>query len=108
MTRDFEELEEKLKTKIVKNQPIDFLGLEFRYSGNRFKAYIPASIFKTINNIAINIIINTNVSILFVSSFFTPPTQTSTAHTATHTPRHKHCDDSRRSLRSCKYSTCRA
>ena len=35
---------------IVKNQPIDFLGLEFRYSGNRFKAYIPASIFKTINN----------------------------------------------------------
>lgn len=43
-------LEEKLKTKIVKNQPIDFLGLEFRYSGNRFKAYIPVSIFKTINN----------------------------------------------------------
>ena len=43
-------LEEKLKTKIVKNQPIDFLGLEFRYSGNRFKAYIPVSIFKTITN----------------------------------------------------------
>ncbi len=43
-------LEDKLKTKIVKNQPIDFLGLEFRSSGNRFKAYIPNSIFKTIHN----------------------------------------------------------
>ena len=43
-------LEDQLKTKIVKNQSIDFLGLEFRSSGNRFKAYIPNSIFKTINN----------------------------------------------------------
>lgn len=26
------------------------MGLEFRYSGNRFKSYIPNSVFKTINN----------------------------------------------------------
>ncbi|WP_260353337.1 hypothetical protein, partial [Lactococcus cremoris] len=38
--------------------------------------------------------------LLFSSHYFIPPTQTSTAHTATHEPRHKRCDDSRRSLRS--------
>lgn len=37
----------------------------------------------------------------------TPPTQTSTTHTATHTPRHRRCDGSRRSLRSCIYLMCR-
>ena len=35
------------------------------------------------------------LSITFFS--FNPPTQTSTAHTATHEPRHKRCDCSRRS-----------
>ncbi|MFC6053847.1 reverse transcriptase [Acinetobacter sp. Ac_877] len=43
-------LEDKGKTNIFKNKPVDFLGLEFRYSGNRFKSYIPNSVFKTINN----------------------------------------------------------
>lgn len=43
-------LEEQQKTKIVKNKPIDFLGLEFRYSGDKFKSYIPFSVFKEINN----------------------------------------------------------
>lgn len=41
-------LKDNLKTKIVKNQTIDFLGLEFMYRGDRFKAYIPASTFKNI------------------------------------------------------------
>ena len=49
-------------------------------------------------NVTTNINKSRFLSITFFS--FTPPTQTSTAHTATHTLRHKHCDDSRRSSTS--------
>lgn len=55
-------------------------------------------------NVTTNINKSRFLSITFFS--FTSPTQTSTAHTATHELRHKHCDDSRRSLRSCIYLTC--
>lgn len=57
-------------------------------------------------NVTTNINKSRFLSITFFS--FTPPTQTSTAHTATHEPRHKRCDDSCKSLRSCIYLTCRA
>ncbi|WP_396233561.1 reverse transcriptase domain-containing protein [Acinetobacter baumannii] len=42
-------LEDKSKTQIVKNKPIDFLGLEFRFGGTKFKAYVPDVVFKTIH-----------------------------------------------------------
>lgn len=43
------ELEEGKKTQIVKNKPIDFLGLEFRYTGIKFKSYIPNTTFHKVN-----------------------------------------------------------
>ena len=49
----------------------------------------------------INVTTNINKSRFLSITFFSfnPPTQTSTAHTATHEPRHKRCDCSRRSSR---------
>lgn len=41
-------LEEKTKTKIVNNRPIDFLGLDFVYTGKLFRSYIPNSTFEKI------------------------------------------------------------
>lgn len=43
------DLEECTKTKIVKNKPIDFLGLEFRYTGKCFKSFIPNSTFEKVS-----------------------------------------------------------
>ena len=47
----------------------------------------------------INVTTNINKSRFLSITFFSfnPPIQTSTAHTATHEPRHKRCDCSRRS-----------
>lgn len=43
------DLEDQTKTQIVKNKSIDFLGLEFRYTGTRFKSFIPNSTFEKVN-----------------------------------------------------------
>lgn len=48
------DLEDCTKTQIVKNKPIDFLGLEFRYTGIRFKSFIPNSTFEKVNSKLLN------------------------------------------------------
>ena len=45
---DIPSLEDETKTKIVQNASIDFLGLDFEYTGSSFKSIIPLRVFNKV------------------------------------------------------------